>query len=139
MKMKTLVLTIAMVTGTITIAHADRAPAKPAAKSQPKKHKAPAASGLKAAKDHGKATLREPTDAEDAALGANPNTGVVTSVRPGAVAGTTAILGDEMLSDMVVEKQADGTLKTSCGVRGKHAHPHRKAQPKLPTRALETK
>ena len=129
MQMRTIVLTIAMVTGAAACGHAVNSPAP-----QAQTVIAPVgASGLKAAKDHGNGNLREPTDSEDAALGPNPSTGVTTTVRTGSVAGTTAILGDDMLSDLVVEKQADGSIKTSCGIRGEHAHPH--AQPQT----LETK
>ena len=131
MQMRTIVLTIAMVTGAAACGHAVKSPAP-----QPQTVEAPVgASGLKAAKDHGNGPLREPTDDEDAALGPNPSTGVTTVVRAGSVAGTTAILGDDMLSDLVVEKQADGSMKATCGVRGEHPHPH----PLPQAQTLETK
>ncbi len=145
MQMRMIVLTIAMVTGTAAIGHAERT-AKPATKAAAKqpapKVKSPVASGVKAAKDHPNAKLRELTDAEDAALGPNPSTGVVTTVRAGSVAGTTAILGDDMLSDLVVAKQPDGSLKSTCGSRGKHRHPHPQQKPAraiAAPQALETK
>ena len=131
MQMRTIVMTIAMTGAAACGSTTVKAPAP-----QTQVVKAPVgASGLKAAKDHGNGKLREPTDTEDAALGPNPSTGVTTTVRTGSVAGTTAILGDDMLSDLVVEKQADGSLKTTCGIRGEHAHPH----PQPQSQTLETK
>jgi hypothetical protein len=76
--------------------------------------KAPATSGLKAAKnDDGR--LRAPSSDEDAALrGGSDGPVRVTSVRVNSDGSVVATLGDEHLSDLVAVKGADGKVTTVC-------------------------
>jgi len=77
--------------------------------------KAPATSGMKAAKDDD-GRLRAPTKEEEAAL-ATPSSDFpvrVTTVRVNDDGSVIAKLGDEMMSDLVAVKGADGKVTTGC-------------------------
>ena len=124
MRIKTMMISMAMVASATLVAHAEPklTPKAAAAVKQAREAKpitrVPVA-GLKAAKDPGAKTVRKPTRAEDAALGTTPVTPTTVTVNPNG--SVTAFLGDEHLSDLVVVKQADGSLATTCTTRG-HDH-----------------
>src|SRR5687767_8676793 len=146
MKKRTFAVVMAVLAALTLTGQADRkAPqGKPLVKQAPvKKQQKTVMHGLKAAKDHGNGPVRAPTTDEDQALtGTAPST--PSTLKSGAVGGATVVLGDDAMADLVVEKQADGKLVTSCGAHGNkpHRHPHAK-QPVRPARAvtpaLETK
>jgi hypothetical protein len=77
--------------------------------------KAQATSGMKAAKDDD-GRLRAPTKEEEAALSAPSSAGPVrvTTVRVNDDGSVIATLGDEMMSDLVAVKGADGKITTGC-------------------------
>jgi hypothetical protein len=83
-------------------------------------------SGLKAAKDGNGGDLRAPSAEEDAALATRA--AATTTLRVNRDGSLTGVLGEEFMSDLVVTRNADGTLSTTCGQTG---HVHGDAKPAL--------
>lgn len=93
-------------------------------KAEKGKKKILVTSGLKAAKDGNGGDLRAPTAEEDAALATR--SAATTVLRVNGDGSLTGVLGDEFMSDLVVTRNADGSLSTRCG-----QHDHVEAKPAL--------